>query len=347
MKLSQLGEFGLIEGIRRKTPKGRGVRMGIGDDAAWVSNPTGSSLITADLLIEGVHFDFNWTSMFDLGYKTLAVNLSDIAAMGGIPAYLVLSLGIPVAFDSEKIAEFYRGIRALAAKSGVALIGGDTNVAQTFLVSACVIGHAPHRPVSRGGAKLGDDIYVTGTLGDAALALQFLRGNLPSGKKGLVGKLLARHHRPTPRLMAGRFLAKERLASAMIDISDGLLQDLGHVCRASRIGAVLTADSLPLSRAYRAFGGSNSLRCALTGGEDYELLFCARQRDRARIISSEVQQRAKVAITHIGTCVAANEEIAVLDACGKPLDLPIKGHDHFKIGSPARRKRLQSSYSSN
>src|SRR3954467_2123057 len=132
MKLSQLGEFGLIEGIRRKTPKGRGVRIGIGDDAAWVSNPTGSSLVTADLLIEGVHFDFNWTSMFDLGYKTLAVNLSDIAAMGGIPAYLVLSLGIPVGFDSKKIAEFYRGMRGLAAKSGVALIGSDTNVAQTF-----------------------------------------------------------------------------------------------------------------------------------------------------------------------------------------------------------------------
>jgi thiamine-monophosphate kinase len=345
MKLSRLGEFGLIEAIRRNTPKGRGVRMGIGDDAAWVSNPTGSSLITADLLIEGVHFDFTWTSMFDLGFKTLAVNLSDIAAMGGIPAYLVLSLGIPATFDSKKISEFYRGIRALAAKSGVALIGGDTNVAQSFLVSACVIGHAPHRPVSRGGAKLGDDIYVTGTLGDAALALELLRGNLPAGKKGPVAELLARHHRPTARLAAGRLLAKERLASAMIDVSDGLVQDLGHVCGASRVGAVLTADDLPLSRAYRALAGREGLRCALTGGEDYELLFCARRRDRARI--DKAQQRAKVAITRIGRCVAANEGIAVLDAGGKALDLRAKGHDHFKINSLARPERLQSSHFSN
>jgi thiamine-monophosphate kinase len=111
MKLSQLGEFGLIKEIRRLTPKGRGVRLGIGDDAAWVLNPTGSSLITTDLLIEGIHFDLHWTSMFDLGFKTLAVNLSDIAAMGGVPAYLLLSLGIPANFDSKKIAEFYRGIR--------------------------------------------------------------------------------------------------------------------------------------------------------------------------------------------------------------------------------------------
>ena len=330
MKLSRLGEFGLIEEIRRFTPKGRGVRLGIGDDAAWVLNPTGSSLITTDLLIEGIHFDLHWTSMFDLGFKTLAVNLSDIAAMGGVPAYLLLSLGIPANFDSKKIAEFYRGIRALAVKSGVALIGGDTNLAQSFLVSACVIGHAPHRPVSRSGAKLGDDIYVTGTLGDAALALQLLKSGSRLTKPRLVAELLARHHRPTARLAIGRLLAKGGLARAMIDISDGLVQDLGHICRASRVGAVLMADSLPLSRAYRVLdsGGAEGLRCALTGGEDYELLFCARRTDRDRI--NKLQQRAKVAITRIGTCVAAKAGLTVLDGSGKPLDLRAKGHDHFK-----------------
>ena len=149
--------------------------------------------------------------------------------------------------------------------------------------------------------KLGDDIYVTGTLGDAALSL------LKSGlrlKPRLVAELLARHHRPTARLAIGRLLAQEGLATAMIDISDGLVQDLGHICRASRIGAVLMADSLPQSRANRVLAsGAEGLRCALTGGEDYELLFCARQTARDRI--NKLQQRAKVAITRIGTCVAA------------------------------------------
>src|SRR4029450_4204680 len=156
MKLSRLGEFGLIERVRRTTAQGRGVNLGIGDDAAWaqarlgsvrvarhpvrgvnlgigddaawVQPRFGSCLLTADLLIEGVHFDFKWTSLYALGYKTLAVNMSDIAAMGGTPAYLLLSLGIPADFESEDLEEFYRGIRSLALKSGIALVGGDTSV---------------------------------------------------------------------------------------------------------------------------------------------------------------------------------------------------------------------------
>ena len=339
MKLSRLGEFGLIEKIRRSTPKGRGVRLGIGDDAAWVANPTGFSLITADLLIEGIHFDFSWTTMFDLGFKTLAVNLSDIAAMGGVPAYLMLSLGIPAQFDSKKIAGFYRGIGALAAKSGVALIGGDTNMATSFLASACVIGHAPYRPISRRGAKPGNDVYVTGTLGDSALALQFLKtGTGPT--KPRHSQLYARHHRPTPRLITGRLLAKERLATAMIDISDGLVQDLGHICQASHIGSVVLAESLPLSPAYRRLAGAAGLSLALTGGEDYELLFCARRRDRESI--RQLQGRAKVAITRIGRCVAAKQGITVLDGLGSPLDIPATGHDHFKNGGPPRQGRRKS-----
>ena len=133
MKLSRLGEFGLIERVRRTAPKGRGVNLGIGDDAAWVQTRSGSCLLTADLLIEGVHFDLKWTSLYALGYKTLAVNMSDIAAMGGTPAYLLLSLGIPATFASEDVEEFYQGIRSLAFKSGVALVGGDTSVAKFCL----------------------------------------------------------------------------------------------------------------------------------------------------------------------------------------------------------------------
>src|SRR5213594_4246647 len=217
MKLSELGEFGLIERIRKVTPKGRGVRLGIGDDAAWVECEGRSFLITSDLLIEGIHFDFRWTSFYGLGYKTLAVNLSDLAAMGGRPAYLTLSLGIPVDFKTENIEKFYRGIRTLAVQSGVSLVGGDTSLSERFFISASLVGHAPYGAITRGGGKAGNDLYVTGTLGDATLGLELLRR-----KKSKAGKdaafLISRHHFPTARLKAGLTLAKERLAKAMIDV---------------------------------------------------------------------------------------------------------------------------------
>ena len=326
MKLSRLGEFGLIERMRRSAPTSRNVRLGIGDDAAWVRATTESFLVTTDLLLEGVHFDLSWTSLSDLGYKTLAVNLSDIAAMGGIPAYLTLSLGIPKHFGSEKLDSFYRGIKSLAIEHNVAVIGGDTSLAEKLVISACLIGHAPYRPISRGGAKLGNDIYVTGTLGDSALGLQILKSKLPREKGAAY--LLKRHHKPTPRLAVGALLARKRLATAMIDISDGLLQDLGHICKASLIGARIWEETLPLSGAYRAVTGKNETRYALTGGEDYELLFSARRNDRQLI--DQFQHQLNVALTRIGVCVPADEGIACLDRSGKPISLPMTGHDHFK-----------------
>ena len=331
MKLSRLGEFGLIERIRRTTSKSRDVLLGIGDDAAWVASKNRSCLITADILIEGVHFNLKWTSLFDLGHKTLAVNLSDIAAMGGIPAYLILCLGIPAQFTTKQIDEFYRGIRSLAGKSGIILVGGDTSVAESLLVFACVIGHAPFPPVTRGGAKFGNDIYVTGTLGDSALALRLLQNKSAHTKRGPAKYLLSRHHRPTPRLGVGALLAREELATAMIDVSDGLLQDLGHICKASDIGSVIWEDKLPLSRACRALAGKNGTCLALSGGEDYELLFCARDRDRSRI--EKLPKRAGVTITRIGTCVPQRRGIVVLDGSGKRIYVRTRGHDHFKSSS--------------
>jgi len=329
MKLSRLGEFGLIEKIARATPKGRGVRLGIGDDAAWVTSKTGSCLITADLLLEGVHFDLRWTSFFALGYKTVAVNLSDIAAMGGVAAYLILSLGIPVEYHSEDIEEFYRGVKFLSAKSGVALVGGDISAAQSLIISACVIGHAPHIPVRRQGAKPGNDIYVTGQLGDSGLALKLLKSTSSQPPEKALAYLLRRHNKPTPRLAAGALLAKERLATAMIDISDGLLQDLGHVCRASSVGAVIWEDSLPLSPAYRALAGKDGRRYALAGGEDYELLFCAPRSKRSHI--ENLEKQAQVQITRIGRCAPVREGIRVLDSTGKQRAIRTQGHDHFKV----------------
>jgi thiamine-monophosphate kinase len=326
MKLSRLGEFGLIKRVRRAMPTSRDVAIGIGDDAACVKAKTDSFFVTADLLLEDVHFDLNWTSLSDLGYKTLAVNLSDIAAMGGVPAYLTLSLGIPRHFTSQELDRFYQGIKSLAVEHNVAVVGGDTSVADKLLVSACLIGHAPYRPIRRSGAKPRNDIYVTGTLGDSALGLQLLKTRMRR-KKG-ARYLLNRHHKPTPRLAVGALLARKGLATAMIDVSDGLLQDLGHICGASLVGARIWEEALPLSRAYRALAGNEGTRYALTGGEDYELLFCARQSDRQRI--DQLQHQVKVPLTRIGVCVPAKQGICCVDRSGKPISLPAMGHDHFK-----------------
>jgi thiamine-monophosphate kinase len=328
MKLIQLGEFGLIEKIRRDVTTGRGVRIGIGDDCAWVDHLTGSSLITADLLIESIHFDLKWTSLDALGHKSLAVNLSDIAAMGGVPRYAIVSLGIPGHFDSKQITQFYRGFHRLARRCGVALIGGDTNIAKSLIVSVCLIGDPPTRPVRRCGAKVGDDIYVTGTLGDSALGLALLRKRLPGSRSFAAAQLLARHHRPTPRLTAGALLARRKLATAMIDISDGLLQDLTHICRASGTGAMIWSERLPLSRAYLAVAGKAGRSPALNGGEDYELLFCSRPRHRRHI--EKLSASAQVQVTRIGHCLKAAQGITVLDSAGKTISVPAKGYDHFK-----------------
>ena len=331
MKLREIGEFGLIERIKKSTSKGKGVLLGIGDDAAWVRSKKAPLLFTSDLLIEGVHFDLRWTSFYELGHKTVSVNLSDIAAMGGTPDYLVISLGIPVDFKVEDIEEFYRGIRALASQHGLSLVGGDTSSANRFFISVFLVGHAPHGPVTRGGARVGDDLYVTGTLGDSSLGLDLLRRSKRRTRRSDVTFLTSRHRFPTARVKAGSILAKEKLAKAMIDISDGLIQDLTHLCKASGTGAVIWQDTLPLSGPYRRLAVGKRTRYSLTGGEDYELLFSLRARDRARL--QRIRKRLDVSVTHIGRCVPARNGITVVNGKGTPLALLQKGHDHFKSKS--------------
>lgn len=328
MRLRELGEFGLIERIRKATPSGPGVRLGIGDDAAWVECKKASLLVTSDLLLEGVHFNLKWATFRGLGYKTLAVNLSDLAAMGGSPAYLILSLGIPVDFKAEDVEQFYRGMRALASRSGVALIGGDTSASKRFFISATLVGYAPYGAIARSGGRIGDDLYVTGTLGDSALGLQLLKRRKHGAGRHGFAYLLSRHHFPTARLTAGALLARKKLAKAMIDVSDGLLQDLGHICTASGVGAVVYQDALPLSPAYRSWAGRKGPLYALTGGEDYELLFCARRRDRQRL--ERIKNKLAVRVTRIGECRPLEEGIRVINAAGEPVAIPVAGHDHFK-----------------
>ena len=180
----------------------------------------------------------------------------------------------------------------------------------------------------RSGARVGDDIYVTGTLGDAALGLALLRKQLAGAKSAAAVRPLARLHRPMPRLAIGAALARWKLSTAMIDISDGLLQDLGHICRASDTGAIIWQQRLPLSRAYHALAGEMATSLALNGGEDYELLFCARPHQRARIETLSASRR--VGIRRIGRCVTAAQGITVRDAHDAPIAIDVRGHDHFK-----------------
>ena len=253
MKLRDLGEFGLIDLIQRKTPRTRGVRLGIGDDAAWVSTTGDSLLFTSDLLVEGVHFNLDWISMRDLGHKSLTASLSDIAAMGGRPAYFLLSLALPD-LNTQRAAALIRGIHAVAAEHRVALVGGDTCAADRLVIDVFLAGFAPYGAVTRGGARVGDDIYVTGTLGDSALGLTLL--SEPRAKVSARDRnhLIRRHHHPTARVETGMQLAKARLARAMMDVSDGLAQDLGHICRASGTGAVVRQEHVPLSPAFTRVG---------------------------------------------------------------------------------------------
>lgn len=303
------------------------MRLGIGDDAAWIRCRQKSLLLTSDLLLEGVHFDLRWTSFYALGHKTLAVNLSDVAAMGGRPSYLVLSLGIPVDFEAHDVEEFYRGIRDLASRCGVSLVGGDTSASKLFFISAALLGFAPDGPIPRNGAKIGDDLYVTGTLGDSALGLKLLKRRRPSLPRREEAYLMSRHLSPTARLKAGARLARRKLARAMIDVSDGLVQDLNHLCRASNVGAVVWEKSLPLSRPCRRFAPRERLLAALTGGEDYELLFAVRPRDRGRL--KKIEKSLGVAVTRIGQCVPPDEGVQVLGLRGEVRPLSVLGYDHF------------------
>jgi thiamine-monophosphate kinase len=331
MKVRSLGEFGLIEQIRKAAPQGRGVRAGIGDDAAWLECRGGALLVTTDLLIEGIHFDLRWTSFYALGYKTLAVNLSDIAAMGGVPDYATLSLAVPGNYRAEDIKEFYRGLNALARRSGVSLVGGDTSAGDRMFISPALMGHCDGRPVLRSGARPGDDLWATGSLGDSALGLALLKKKIRTSRaqKAAAAYAIRRHRFPTARLAAGALLGRTRLAKAMIDLSDGLVQDLGHICKASGVGAEIDESVLPLSQAYRSLAGGDTT-AALGGGEDYEMLFAARARDRNRI--EKLRPRLGIRLTRIGHCVRGGG-VKVLYGGGRPRTVSLRGYNHFKSAS--------------
>jgi thiamine-monophosphate kinase len=280
-KLSTLGEFGVIDILSRDLhPRHSWVKTGIGDDCAVLDIGGGQCLlVTTDMLIERVHFLPQKITPYQLGWKALAVNISDITAMGGEPKAAFLAIGLLPEMDEKYVRQLKRGLRACANEFQVDLVGGDTVTAPTD-VTLCltVLGTAPaNQVVRRAGAKPGDIIWLGGIVGDSAAGLYLLgkkSRNLPESTRK---KLLRAHLEPRPQVKLGRWLAKNSFATAMIDVSDGVLQDLWHICTQSGVGADVDADKLPLSRAARqlaSLAGNDARELALSGGEDYVLLFC-------------------------------------------------------------------------
>lgn len=317
-------EFDLIDAIRARAAGARDdVVLGIGDDAALLDVPAGWQLVACtDTLVEGVHF-LRGTAPADLGWKALAVNLSDLAAMGAEPAWALLALTLPDA-DAAFVEGFAEGFAGLARAHRVALVGGDTTQGP-LAMTVTALGMVPaNRVLTRSGANVGDAIFVTGTLGDAAAALQRLRGR---GTQGVErdDPLSLHMHRPEPRIAAG--IALRGIASACIDVSDGLLADLGHLCTASGVGAEIHADALPLSPALlAAFDVAACRGFALAGGDDYELCFTV-QAGRADEIEG-LFAGSGLHATRIGRIVAGSG-VRVLDAQGNPIDTSHAGWEHF------------------
>ncbi len=333
MKLSSLGEFGLIELIKDAIQANRDpsseasarILIDVGDDtAAWTGSDT-TQLATTDSLVEGVHFKFDWCTWEDLGHKSLAVNLSDIAAMGGIPRFALVSLSCPPDVDSDSVMSYYRGMTRLARRHDTVIVGGNLTSSPMVTSAVSLIGEAPQqRLMTRSCACPGQVVAVTGTLGGAAAALERLsRGEPPAA---VPQSLLLALSRPPSRAAETRVLVEEGVRCA-IDISDGLMSDLGHVCLCSHVSAVIEAGHLPLCDGYEG-SHEDHVRLALSGGEDYELLFACEPGLVARIAG-----RLECAVTVIGRITAAEAEptIRVESPDGTALRTDRTGWRHFNL----------------
>ncbi len=326
MKLGELGEFGLINRIAGRVARKDGVAVGIGDDAAAVGPTPGClTLVTSDMLVEGVHFDLSLCDARTLGRKSLAVNLSDIAAMGGRPRHFLLSLAVPPALSVEFLDGYIAGMLEWAGEFDVALIGGDTcSSSDGLVISVTAIGEQqPDKIVRRCDAAPGDLIWVTGTLGDAALGLELLR----RGERK--GEAVARHLDPTPRVREGLVLAENGFPTAMIDVSDGLLADLGHILEQSGVGARLELPRLPLSPSFMGTASAvtrDPFVFPLAGGEDYELLFTSSPTHEAAI--KNVLETCGVRAAVIGE-ITRDGELTVVDENGRNYPVTARGYTHF------------------
>ena len=314
------GEFDLIR--RHFTRPVKRALLGVGDDCALLAPSPGMQLaVSSDMLVEGHHF-LSTVAPERLGHKALAVNLSDLAACGAEPLAFTLALALPRA-DEAFIAPFAQGLFALADAQGIELVGGDTT-AGPLNICITVIGQVPPgQALLRSGARAGDELWVSGTLGDARLALEVFRGRV-----ALAGEAFETVRRamelPQPRVALG--LALRGVASSAIDLSDGLVGDLGHVLQRSGVGARVEVDALPRSEVLAAQVASVQHECLLAGGDDYELLFTAAPSQYAAVLAAG--RRAGVAVTRIGTVEAAGG-LRIVDGQGRALPSALQGFDHF------------------
>jgi len=351
VNVSDLGEFGLIDRLaaavgatRPESPStgsGQGLIVGIGDDAAAWRFGDAVILATTDTLVEGVHFPPGLAPWADLGWKALAVNVSDIAAMGGTPQFALITLALPPETPLEDVDELYAGLRECSAEYGVAVVGGDVVRAPQAVISVAVLGHAEldsdgqPQLLRRDAARAGYAIAVTGSLGDSAAGLRRLKDGASADDP-----LVRAHLRPKPPLAAGQQAAHLGVPCA-IDVSDGLLQDLGHICEPCGLGAVVRAEALPLSQELRRAFPAEAISLACTGGEDYQLVFIAPQ-ETMRLLRASAQ----VPLTVIGEMDEHPEQRPrLIDESGKEMRLPAgrqgvpgAGWDHLRPdGRPSGR----------
>jgi len=322
MKLRALRERELVSSIREEfSIKRKDLILGIGDDAAVIRGARGSFLLTTDLLIEDVHFTASLHPPRCLGRKSLNVNLSDIAAMGGVPRFALLGLVLQKGLEKAWLREFFGGLKDAAEESGVALIGGDISAAKRIVVSITIIGEADTF-ISRSGGRPGDLIFVSGYLGDAAAGLRLLRGGCRLGQNRRADHLLRAFLDPLPQIALGRALSRHKAANAMIDTSDGLSVDLLHLCEESGTGAEIDLARLPLSPSIRALE-KKPAGLALHGGEDYQLLFAVSP-GKAGFIARLAK---RFRIRQIGK-LTRRKGIFVIDLKGRKHPLKAGGYEH-------------------
>ncbi len=345
MTLRRLGELDLIRRIRdRVGPAGASVQTGIGDDAAVLDVAPGAALLaTTDLLIEDVHFRRAWAAPRDIGWKAMAVNLSDVAAMGGTPRWALVALAVPEKTEPAEVDALYAGMQEAAAPHGVFIVGGDTCASRAgWVISVMLLGEHAGSPRLRSAAKPGDAVAVTGTLGRAAGGLAMLEMGRPRAQAAGVTApeweaLVGAHLRPTARVTEGRWLGVASGVHAMQDCSDGVSTDLGHICRESGVGARVMLDRVPVAPEAQAAARAlkaDATRWAVSGGEDYELLVTC---DPAAVeaLTAGLERATGTRLTVIGEIEGLKEGLVFVDAAGEPVAMP-RGYEHFKAGADGR-----------
>jgi thiamine-monophosphate kinase len=337
MKVSELGEFCLINLIRnisaRYENSGRTpwqeVLVGIGDDAAAWQSDNHIQLATTDTLVQDIHFDLDVISWDELGWKALAVNLSDIAAMGGIPKYALLALALPGELEVEDISRFTNSMMHLAKEFGVAIVGGNVATSPNVVITVTIIGYSKGKAIlKRSTASSGEQIAVTGYLGLSAAGLEMFKGKTISDPK--ISNILRRaHFKPVPKVKEGQILIEQGVKTA-IDISDGLVADLAHICESSKVNAKIKTGQVPVHPVVTA-NFPNYQELALCGGEDYELLFTADEATVAR-----AKQALNCPVTVIGDITEEKlpARVTVVDSKGNIIPYKKGGWEHFKNGVP-------------